>query len=146
VGESPAAGEVSGGPHGLAEADAIDYPQLQQRLRGREAVIQSVLALFPDECRSSLRELEQHIRSHDWEQAADVAHRIKGAAGTISAHALRAAAIVVEEACRQEQPQVVQTALLDLFHESTRTVDHVKSILTTPSTEHGRSGGSACTY
>ena len=123
---------VDGDPTGRADGGAIDYPQLQQRLRGGDAVIRSVLALFPDECRSSLCELEQHIRSHDWEQAADVAHRIKGAAGTISAHALRAAAIVVEEACRQEQPQLIQTALLDLFHESTRAVDHVNSIVAGP--------------
>lgn len=121
-----------GGPLPAAEDTPIDYPQLARRLRDRETAIRAVLALFPDECAAALTELDGAIRFKRWDEAGDVAHRIKGAAGTVSAHALRAAAIAVEDACRTADAERVQAALLDLLHEAMRAMDHVQALIGRP--------------
>jgi HPt (histidine-containing phosphotransfer) domain-containing protein len=119
------------------EADAgrrtpINYEQLRQRLRGADVVVHRILGLFPDECSAGLAELHKHIKAQRWADAADVAHRLKGAAGTIAAADLRLAASRVEDACRSQDFEAVQSALLDLFHESLRTVEYVQAVVARP--------------
>lgn len=110
----------------------IDYRQLRQRLRGGDDVIRRILSLFPDECTAGLAQLQKRIAARAWSEATEVAHRLKGAAGTIAAADLRAAASGVEDACRRQEVESVQRALLDLFHEALRTVEYVNTILERP--------------
>jgi HPt (histidine-containing phosphotransfer) domain-containing protein len=122
--------EADAGPEAdWREEPPIDYQQLRQRLRGGDAVIHRILSLFPDECAAGLTELQALIASRRWEASAEVAHRLKGAAGTIAASDLRAAASTIEGACRREEMEAVQSALLDLYHEALRTTEYVRSIL-----------------
>ena len=120
---------LAGLENGCGGAAPIDYPQLRQRLRGGDDVIRRILGLFPDECTAGLAQLQKRIAAREWTEATEVAHRLKGAAGTIAAAELRAAASGVEQACRRQEIEVVQRALLDLFHEALRAVEYVNMIL-----------------
>jgi HPt (histidine-containing phosphotransfer) domain-containing protein len=132
-GAERADGTLLAGPESDWDGAApIDYRQLRQRLRGGDDVIRRILGLFPDECTAGLAQLQQRIAGREWTEAAEVAHRLKGAAGTIAAADLRAAASGVESACRRREIEAVQRALLDLFHEALRAVEYVNTILERP--------------
>jgi HPt (histidine-containing phosphotransfer) domain-containing protein len=127
--ELPEGTLLDGLENGWGGAPPIDYRQLRQRLRGGDEVIRRILGLFPDECTAGLAQLQTRIAAREWTEATEIAHRIKGAAGTIAAADLRAAACGVENACRRQEIETVQRALLDLFHEALRAVEYVNTIL-----------------
>jgi HPt (histidine-containing phosphotransfer) domain-containing protein len=130
--ELPEGALLAGLESGWGGAPPIDYRQLRQRLRGGDDVVRRILGLFPDECTAGLAQLQKRIAAREWTEATEIAHRIKGAAGTIAAADLRAAACGVENACRRQEIDAVQRALLDLFHEALRAVEYVNTILERP--------------
>jgi HPt (histidine-containing phosphotransfer) domain-containing protein len=73
-----------------AEIDPIvlDLEALKVRCLGNLSLVERVLAKFAGQLDADLVELERAIQSHDATQAAQVAHRIKGSAGSIAARNL----------------------------------------------------------
>lgn len=110
-------------------APALDYDQLRTRFRGRDDLIRNALVLFQKECTDGVAELQQLIASGDFDKASDVAHRIKGAAGTVSAGSLRILAGDVETACSEGQIPAIPGRLLDLCREATRVIDQLTPLL-----------------
>jgi HPt (histidine-containing phosphotransfer) domain-containing protein len=79
------------------EQTALDWEALKVRCLGNMALVDRVLAKFTGQLTADLDELERAIISEDAEQAAQLAHRIKGTAGSVSARHL------YENASRAEQ-------------------------------------------
>ncbi|HTQ40883.1 MAG TPA: Hpt domain-containing protein [Pirellulales bacterium] len=76
---------------------ALDLEALKERCLGNLALVERVLAKFTKQLDTDLAELERAIQTRDATQAAQVAHRIKGTAGSVAARNL------YENAFRAEQ-------------------------------------------
>jgi HPt (histidine-containing phosphotransfer) domain-containing protein len=107
----------------------LDYEQMRTRFRGHTELIRKALRLFQTECSEGIADLEQRIAAGDFDAAADVAHRIKGAAGTVSAAELRTRAGAVESACREGDRESLPAPLKDLCREATRVLDELSRFL-----------------
>lgn len=85
------------------EQTALDIAALKQRCMGNVALVERVLAKVAGQLDTDLRALERAIETHNAEQAAKLAHRIKGTAGSVSAHDLYLHATLAEQRA-QDQP------------------------------------------
>lgn len=75
----------------------IDLEALQARCLGNLDLVDRVLAKFTTQVDADLDELEQAIGAGNADQAANLAHRIKGIAGSVEARDLYADAALAEE-------------------------------------------------
>ncbi|MRV73663.1 response regulator [Duganella sp. FT92W] len=115
---------TSGGREHMADAPAkrlelppmpgLDLPNALNRLGGNAALLSRLLTVFINEFDTLLPQLRQAIAAGEYDKAARLVHRVKGAAGNLSAHQLQAAAGALEQgllASGAEMPQ----PLLDAF-------------------------------
>jgi signal transduction histidine kinase/ligand-binding sensor domain-containing protein/DNA-binding response OmpR family regulator/HPt (histidine-containing phosphotransfer) domain-containing protein len=91
----------------------IDMQAAMERLGGHEALLSQLLGLFAHDFESTVQQIQDAIHSGDQARAADLVHRIRGAAGNLSATGLFASASALEERLRAE-PQS-QAELLRAF-------------------------------
>jgi signal transduction histidine kinase/CheY-like chemotaxis protein/ligand-binding sensor domain-containing protein len=98
----------------------IDMQAAMQRLGGHEALLTKLLGLFANDFEPTLPQIHAAIGAGDLAAAAELVHKIRGAAGNLSANELLAAAAALEERLRQE-PQ----ALTDLLAAFAREFDTV---------------------
>jgi HPt (histidine-containing phosphotransfer) domain-containing protein len=75
----------------------IDLEALQARCLGNLDLVDRVLAKFTTQVDADLDDLERAIETGNAEQAAHLAHRIKGIAGSVEARDLYADAALAEE-------------------------------------------------
>jgi HPt (histidine-containing phosphotransfer) domain-containing protein len=76
---------------------ALDLEALKVRCLGNLALVERVLSKFTSQLDVDLAELERAIESRDVTEAAQVAHRIKGTAGSVSAQDLYENAMHAEQ-------------------------------------------------
>ena len=88
----------------------IDMQAAMERLGGHEALLAQLLGLFAHDFEASVRQIHDAIHAGDLARAADLVHRIRGAAGNLSANQLFNTASALEDRLRAE-PQ----ALADLL-------------------------------
>jgi signal transduction histidine kinase/CheY-like chemotaxis protein/ligand-binding sensor domain-containing protein len=81
----------------------IDINAAMERLGGQGALLSRLLILFAQDFEPSLQRIQDAIHSRDVAEAADLVHKIRGAAGNISATALFKAATALEEHLREPQ-------------------------------------------
>jgi len=81
----------------------IDLEALQARCLGNLDLVDRVLAKFTTQVDADLDELEQAIGAGNAEQAAHLAHRIKGIAGSVEARDLYADAALAEEVALEKR-------------------------------------------
>jgi HPt (histidine-containing phosphotransfer) domain-containing protein len=117
--QKSAPGTTSGA--GLAVFDRADA---LARVDGDDALLATLLALALDDMPLRLEQLEAALQAHDGRAATLQAHNLKGAAATVGALALAAAAGAVELALREaRQPSPEQvTALHAAYQAFRRTV------------------------
>ena len=105
----------------LSEArPGIDLAAALERLGGHMALLSRLLALFVQDFGASLQHIQHAIDDGDLAQAAQLVHKIKGAAGNLSATELYETASVLEDRLRAEQPAL--SDLLDDFARAFETV------------------------
>ena len=104
----------------LAACPGIDLDAALQRLGGHTALLLRCLGLFVQDFGASLQHIHDAIDSGDYGKAAQLVHKIKGAAANISATDLYRTASALEDRLRVETPDLPQ--LLDEF---TRAFDVV---------------------
>ena len=103
---APAPERVAVAPKGPAPGEAVaafDENEFLERLIGDRSVAGKVLAAFQQDIPVQLGRLAELFQAGDAEEVRRQAHRIKGAAATVSAGALRAIAQEAEEAARAGQ-------------------------------------------
>lgn len=116
-------------PGGEDGFDPIDIGEFENRLRGHRDVIRRSLRLFRDECRTGSEGLWRCVAARDWSGAAAVAHRLKGAAGMVSAADLRRAASEMEAACRTEQAEAATLRLVEVEREVSRVMNQLGRVI-----------------
>lgn len=96
-GSDPAAPEIIIPPlPGIDSADGL------QRLNGNAAVYQKILLGFHNKHADAADKLEAYIHDANWDEAARLAHTLKGSGGNLGAKHLAACASAVEQSCRNE--------------------------------------------
>ena len=90
----------------------FNQDELLERVMGDRSIALKVLAGFLGDFPVQLRRLAEQLQAGDTEGARRQAHKLKGAASTISAGALRAMALEVEEAARAGQLEGSHQVLL----------------------------------
>ena len=98
----------------------IDIAAALERLGGHMALLSRLLALFVQDFGASLQHIQHAIDDGDLAQAAQLVHKIKGAAGNLSATELYETASALEDRLRAEQPAL--SDLLDDFARAFETV------------------------
>ena len=89
----------------------IDIVEGLERFRGKQASYRRLLLQFRDKQIGVADQLEDLIEQNKWEDAALLAHSIKGNSGNLSAKRLYEASSDLERACRQVDPEVAQSKL-----------------------------------
>jgi PAS domain S-box-containing protein len=107
------------GKQGPRNADDIPTPvfdreALKRRMMGDEALVRVVAQAFVLDMKGMLAQLKSHVDAGDLREAGAVGHKIKGAASSVGAMALSAAALEVERAGKGEHPQLLNRSLPQL--------------------------------
>ncbi|MYM22044.1 response regulator [Duganella sp. FT135W] len=85
-----------------APRPGIDVHAALERLGGHDALLSQLLSLFAHDFESSLQQIQDAIHSGEMLRAADLVHRIRGAAGNLSANELFKTSTALEDRLREE--------------------------------------------
>ena len=110
---------------------AID--ELLDRCMGNVSTALTILDEFEKEAASDLPELALHLASGDSVRAAKVAHALKGAAGVLSADAVRRSAAELERLCRAGNLAEVEALRSKLRDEVRQCIEFIPAARTTMS-------------
>ncbi|MYM80965.1 response regulator [Duganella sp. FT50W] len=94
----------------------IDTQAAIDRLGGHDALLSQLLNLFAQDFAATLPRIQDAINAGDLPQAAELVHKIRGAAGNLCANELLRAATALEERLRAE-PQALADLLQAFAHE-----------------------------
>jgi signal transduction histidine kinase/CheY-like chemotaxis protein/ligand-binding sensor domain-containing protein/HPt (histidine-containing phosphotransfer) domain-containing protein len=94
----------------------IDMQAAMERLGGHSALLSQLLGLFAHDFEATLQQIHDAIHSGDVARAADLVHKIRGAAGNLSANELFASSMALEDRLRAE-PQSLADLLRAFVHE-----------------------------
>jgi CheY-like chemotaxis protein len=103
-----------------APRPGIDIPAALERLGGHGALLNRLLNLFIQDFGASLQHIEEAIASGDLDRAAQLVHKVRGAAGNLSATGLFDAAGALEE--RLRAPELSLPVLLADFAKAHQEV------------------------
>jgi len=105
---------ASGKPPPVAVAASFDLEKIRRICRGETAQVQEMLALFIGSSQPLLEQLARAGAARQAEQAARLAHQIKGAAAYVGAEAMTEAARCAEGAAKAQEWTRLQTCLAGL--------------------------------
>jgi signal transduction histidine kinase/CheY-like chemotaxis protein/ligand-binding sensor domain-containing protein/HPt (histidine-containing phosphotransfer) domain-containing protein len=100
----------------VAPRPGIDVRAAMERLGGHEALLAQLLRMFADDFASTLQQIQDAIHSGEVLQAADLVHKIRGAAGNLSANELFETSTALELRLRDEPAALPE--LLAAFAQS----------------------------
>ncbi|MCK4388879.1 MAG: response regulator, partial [Desulfobacterales bacterium] len=114
-----------------ATMGGINIEEALERLDGNKELYHEILNEFSKGNENTIHQIRHAFNRKDMKLARRLVHTLKGTAGSISANAVRAAAIELETAIEQEAPDRVDPLIDNLENalnevlESLRTVSHV---------------------
>jgi len=107
----------------LPELPGIDVADGMQRLNGNWAAYKRILLSFRDKHAEAATHLEQLIKQSEWDEAARLAHTLKGSGGNLGAKQLYKTAAAMEQACRNADVDV-NGSFFKILHKSlTEVID-----------------------
>jgi HPt (histidine-containing phosphotransfer) domain-containing protein len=95
----------------LDELAVFDPEGFRELLGDSRELVDEIIGLFLDECGSQLREMQDCLRTENFDSLAKVAHTLKGSLGTLHAHRSRARAQVLEVAATRKMQEGCETNL-----------------------------------
>ncbi len=101
-------------------APAVDRPMLRSWLGNDEATVRSVLVEFLHNARENVRDIKAALAAQDMPAVATAAHKLRGGALSVGAHALQRLAATLEAAGRQGDRAACETVLAPLDRELER--------------------------
>jgi len=110
------------------ELPCLEYQQLLERCVGNLDIADRLLAKFDDQLSEELPQLRQLLRIENVDELARRAHSLKGAAATVGAPALRAAAADVETLARESRLDLIAGCLANLEMERSRFAEAVAEL------------------
>nr|WP_315249168.1 response regulator [uncultured Duganella sp.] len=104
----------------------IDMQAAMERLGGHDALLSQLLALFAHDFDATRQQIHDAIHAGDLLRAAELVHKIRGAAGNISANELFKTAGALEDRLRAE-PQALADLLRAFVHEFDIVMDGARN-------------------
>lgn len=80
----------------------VDMPALLSRCLGNMELVKRVLTKFQTSGTSDLQQIQAALARSDFDTIAQISHRLKGAAGNVSASRLRLLATYIEQSAREK--------------------------------------------
>lgn len=106
--------------------EVLDLESLKMRCLGNIDLVERVLSKFTGQLDQDLDALEDAIRTSNAEQAAHVAHRIKGIAASVSAHSLFTNAANAEQRALDQNVAELPDQLNLLRRDRSRLAEYVR--------------------
>ncbi|WP_229259799.1 hybrid sensor histidine kinase/response regulator [Duganella aquatilis] len=129
-----AARTVTTTPAAVAPRAGIDMQAALDRLGGHGALLSQLLGLFAHDFEPTLQQIHDAIHAGDLARAADLVHRIRGAAGNLSANDLFRTATALEDRLRAE-PQALADLLRAFVHDFNIVMASARTAVVTPEDE-----------
>jgi signal transduction histidine kinase/CheY-like chemotaxis protein/HPt (histidine-containing phosphotransfer) domain-containing protein len=107
----------------------IDIESLRRRCLGNRRLAAKAMEMFGSSIGSLVDELANHLQANDASAAAAVAHKIRGAAGNVSAESVRRIAGAMEELAKQDSIAQAQAAVAGLRDELQRVQGFIADAL-----------------
>jgi len=117
---SPTAGAVAAAAAAAREAevcDCLDVEMLLDQCMGQRAFAEEIFNDFESGLATRIGELKYAVRTEALEEAATIAHSLKGAAGIIGAIRLQRVASELEAASQRGDPEAIVSLLNELVSE-----------------------------
>ena len=108
------------------KSTVLDYETLVDRCVGNADFAERILNKFMDRFDTDVEQLDRGLSQQNGEQVAQVAHRIKGAAASISAVEVSQVAADIERLARADQLEEVPAGLSRLQEAWARLVQSVE--------------------
>jgi HPt (histidine-containing phosphotransfer) domain-containing protein len=105
----------------------FDYDELLDRCQGNLAFVERILGKFESQFSDEIVKLEQSHKDNDAEEVSQLAHRLKGAAATISASNLADISARIETLADSHQLHEIPEYLVVLHKEWGRFLDFSRS-------------------
>jgi HPt (histidine-containing phosphotransfer) domain-containing protein len=105
---------------------ALDLEALKERCMGNLALVERVLAKFTGQLDTDLDALERAIETNNADQAAQLAHRIKGTAGSVSARHLYVNASLAEQRAQDKQVAELSSDLARMRNDRLELVETIE--------------------
>lgn len=86
------------------DQDVFSYDLLLKRLMGDSNVVNMILRTYLEDSPPQVDELKKSLRTGDYNNAAKLAHKLKGAAANIQARNLRDTLLEIELSCKNTSP------------------------------------------
>ena len=83
---------------------AFDESDALERTAGDRSILSQVIRFTLEDIPQIIKELELSLEAESWQEAARLAHKIKGSAGAVGARMLYLAALDMELAARDSDP------------------------------------------
>jgi CheY-like chemotaxis protein/HPt (histidine-containing phosphotransfer) domain-containing protein len=99
---APPVGEIKGSAALPSEPEVFDRAACLDRLGGNEELLRRIITVFLGDAQQQINKLAEALASVDLAQVGRLAHKISGAAGSISAIALHEIALKLEVAAREK--------------------------------------------
>lgn len=107
----------------------IDYKEFTARCDGNTVLVAKIIAKFLDRSPQELQQMAESLAAGDTESLGQMAHRLKGAAATLSAEPLRAQAVRLESLAREGNLVDARPCFEKLQQEFERFVEYIDSQL-----------------
>jgi two-component system sensor histidine kinase/response regulator len=129
--ERPAAAPVAASTPapGVPAAAPWNRDAVAERFMGDWDFVQVLLEKFERQADIDVQQLEQRVAAHDAEQTAQLAHRLKGAAASLSAEPLAAAAARLEALGRKQALDEIEDCFAELRDELERFRSYHREVL-----------------
>jgi len=127
-------------PQPLADFDGLDTVRALTALRGNVFAYVGLLRQLAARHGEDTRHLRDEIAAGRTEAARNRAHALKGAAGTLGAIRLQAAAAAIEQAMRDAAPTTSLPALLAALESAQSELDAVLALVPEAATVGGKGG------
>jgi PAS domain S-box-containing protein len=102
-----------------ADADIFDERTLRERLMGDEEMLKTIIEAFLQDIPGQIEALHSSIEAEDTWQAAQLAHKIKGASGNVAAMAMHKSAQQLELAARSKDLPTLRVGMDRLLRDFT---------------------------
>lgn len=89
----------------------IDLPEVMERVQDDKELLLELFEIFTNDYLQKTQILRSAIVKKNFEEIKDIVHSIKGASGNISAKAVHATCISIEEFCAKKDIAGVEVAL-----------------------------------
>jgi len=127
-----------------AAPQVIDLAALLEHCLGKRALAEKLIAKLHSRLPQDVHQIECALDDDDFDCLASLAHRLKGAAGSVSAERIRRAAARLEALAQEGNAEGAHSSLAQLKEEADRYLTQAPRDVTAKSLEHEPAAANSC--